>query len=75
MSMREKKRLKVFIVLLCIFIGATVCLSIWKNRNRKPEEYTFQEYDNMNQEERLEFQDSFDSFEDFDAWLREQDLD
>ncbi len=34
------------------------------------EDYTWEEFENMSDEDQIRFQDSFDSFEDFDKWLQ-----
>ena len=66
---KNSKILKILAVVVAIII--VVAVFVWKELNKTPDEYSYEEYDKMTPEERLEFQESFESFEDFDNWVRE----
>lgn len=42
----------------------------WQNGEKKPQDYTYEEYLALNEAQQLAFQESFNSFKDFDRWLR-----
>ena len=66
---KNSKILKILAVVVAIII--VVAVFVWKELNKTPDEYSYEEYDKMTPEERLEFQESFESFEEFDKWVRE----
>ena len=41
----------------------------WENGGKKPQDYTFEEFEALTAGQQVAFQDSFSSFEEFDAWL------
>ncbi|MBR5310949.1 MAG: hypothetical protein IKU42_07485 [Oscillospiraceae bacterium] len=42
----------------------------WENDNKKPEEYTWEEFEALTAEQQMAFQNSFKNFEEFDKWLK-----
>ena len=45
----------------------------WENGGKQPSEYTWAEFEALTADQQMAFQNAFDSFEAFDAWLQQND--
>ncbi len=41
----------------------------WENGGKKPEEYTWEEFNKLTGPQQIKFQESFEKFEDFEKWM------
>lgn len=66
---KNSKIVKILAIVVAVII--VVAVFVWKELNKAPNEYSYEEYNKMTPEERVEFQESFESFEEFDKWVRD----
>ena len=43
----------------------------WENSDKQPKDYTYEEFEELTAEQQLEFQDSFETIDEFNQWLNE----
>lgn len=66
---KNSKIVKILAIVVAIVI--VIAVFVWRELNKAPSQYTYEEYNKMTSEERVKFQESFESFEEFDKWVRE----
>ena len=72
--MKKNSKSKIVRILAIVSVSVIVIgVFVWRELNKSPNEYTYEEYNKMTLEERVKFQESFKSFEEFDEWVREND--